>query len=64
MPRMGKIRGAWRVLVGKPEEKKSLARPRRRRVDDITELKYIGSEGMEEIYCACFILQHFFFVFN
>jgi hypothetical protein len=27
---MGKIRGVYRVLVGRPEEKRSLGRPRRR----------------------------------
>jgi hypothetical protein len=29
---MGKSRGVYRVLVGKPEEKRSLGRPRRGRI--------------------------------
>ena len=33
--RMGEERGAYRVLVEKPEWKRSLGRPRRRRVDNI-----------------------------
>ena len=33
--RMGEERGAYRVLVGKPEGKRSLGRPRRRWVDNI-----------------------------
>jgi len=33
--RMGEVRGVCRVLVGKPEGKKPLGRPRRRWVDNI-----------------------------
>jgi hypothetical protein len=33
--RMGETRGVYRVLVGKPEGKRSLGRPRRRREDNI-----------------------------
>ena len=33
--RLGKERGAYRVLVGKPEGKRPLGRPRRRWVDNI-----------------------------
>ena len=33
--RMGEERGAYRVLVGKPEGKRPLGRPRRRWVDNI-----------------------------
>jgi hypothetical protein len=33
--RMGKKRNAYRLLVGKPEGKRPLGRPRRRRVDNI-----------------------------
>ena len=33
--RMGEERGAYRVLVGKPEGKRQLGRPRRRWVDNI-----------------------------
>jgi hypothetical protein len=32
---MGKKRNAYRLLVGKPEEKRPLGIPRRRRVDNI-----------------------------
>jgi hypothetical protein len=32
---MGETRNAYRILVGKPEGKKLLGRPRRRRVDNI-----------------------------
>jgi len=34
--RMGARRGVYRVLVGKPEEKRSLGRPRRRWEDTTT----------------------------
>ena len=41
--RMGEERGAYRVLVGKPEGKRPLARPRRRWVDDIRmDLQEVG----------------------
>jgi len=33
--RMGEGRGVYRVLVGKPEGKRQLGRPRRRWVDNI-----------------------------
>jgi hypothetical protein len=33
--RMGKKRNAYRILVGKPEGKRTLGRPRRRWVDSI-----------------------------
>jgi len=32
---MGQGRGVYRILVGKPEEKRPLGRPRRRREDNI-----------------------------
>jgi hypothetical protein len=32
---MGEKRNAYRVLVGKPEGKRPLGRPRRRRIDNI-----------------------------
>ena len=35
MARMGEERGVYRVLVGKPEGKRPLGRPRRRWVDNI-----------------------------
>ena len=40
---MGEERGAYRVLVGKPEGKRSLGRPRRRWVDNIRmDLQEVG----------------------
>jgi hypothetical protein len=40
---MGEGRNAYRVLVGKPEGRRPLQRPRRRREDGIkTDLKEIG----------------------
>jgi len=35
MERMGQDRGVYRVLVGKPEGKRPLGRPRRRQEDNI-----------------------------
>jgi hypothetical protein len=44
--RMGEMRGAYRVLVGKPEGRKPLGRPRRRWEDNIkTDLREVGSGG-------------------
>ena len=41
--RMGEGRGVHRVLVGKPEEKRPLGRPRRRWVDNIKmDLREVG----------------------
>ena len=41
--RMGEERGAYRVLVGKPEGKRPLGRPRRRCVDNIRmDLQEVG----------------------
>ena len=41
--RMGEERGAYRVLVGKPEGKRPLGRPRRRWVDNIgMDLEEVG----------------------
>ena len=41
--RVGEERGAYRVLVGKPEEKRPLGRPRRRWVDNIRmDLQEVG----------------------
>jgi hypothetical protein len=51
MPRMGKDSGVHRVLVGKPEGKRSLGRPRRRWEDnikmDLQEDGGVGGDGME-----------------
>jgi hypothetical protein len=35
LPRMGEKRSAYRLLVGKPEGKRPLGRPRRRWIDNI-----------------------------
>jgi hypothetical protein len=41
--RMGEVRGVHRVLVGKPEGKRPLGRPRRRWEDNIkTNLQEVG----------------------
>jgi hypothetical protein len=45
---MGETRNAYRVLVGKPEGKRSLGRPRRRWIDSIK----IGWDGMDWIGLA------------
>jgi hypothetical protein len=46
--RMGETRNAYRILVGKPEGKRPLGRPRRRWVDNIkTDLREIGWDGMD-----------------
>ena len=46
--RMGEERGLYRVLVGKPEGKKPLGRPRRRWVDNIrTDLQKVGCGYMD-----------------
>jgi hypothetical protein len=43
---MGETRNAYRILVGKPEGKRPLGRPRRRWVDNIkTDLEEIGCDG-------------------
>jgi hypothetical protein len=47
---MGEKKNAYRILVGKPEGKRSLGRPRRRWVDNIEmDLGEIGSDGMDWI---------------
>jgi hypothetical protein len=44
--RMGDKRNAYRILVGKPEGKRPLGRPRRRWVDSIKmDLREIGWDG-------------------
>jgi len=48
--RMGEERGAYRVLVGKPEGKRPLGRPRRRWVDNIRmDLQEVGFGYMDWI---------------
>jgi hypothetical protein len=48
--RMGETRNAYRILVGKPERKRPLGKPRRRWVDNIKmDLAEIGWDGREWI---------------
>ena len=42
MARMGEERGVYRVLVGKPEGKRPLGRPRRKWVDIMLDLHEVG----------------------
>ena len=50
---MGERRGVYRVLVGKPEGKRPLGRPRRRSEDNIViDLEEVGCEGMDWIDLA------------
>jgi len=44
--RMGERRGVYRILVGKPEGKTPLGRPRRRWVDNI-------KIGLQDVGCGC-----------
>jgi hypothetical protein len=49
----GEERGVYRVLVGKPEGKRPLGRPRRRWEDNIRmDLQEVGCGGMEWIGLA------------
>ena len=51
--RMGKSGGVYRVLVGKPEGKRPLERPRRRWENNIKmDLQEVGSEGVDWIDVA------------
>jgi hypothetical protein len=51
--RIRKKRNAYRILVGKPEVKRPLGRPRRRWVENIKiDLREIGWNGMDWIYLA------------
>jgi len=50
---MGEDRGVYRVLVGRPEGKRPLGRPRRRWKDNIKmDLLEVGCEGMDWIDLA------------
>jgi hypothetical protein len=46
---MGKERGVFRDLVGKPEGKRPLGRPRRRWEDIRMDLQEVGCVGMDWI---------------
>jgi hypothetical protein len=49
----GEKRNAYRILVGNPEGKRSLGRPRRRWVNNIKiDLREIGLDGMDWIDLA------------
>ena len=49
----GERRGVYRVLVGKPEGKRPLGRPRRRWVDNIKmDLQEVGCGGIDWIELA------------
>jgi hypothetical protein len=51
--RMGEERNACRILVGKPDGKRPLGRPRRRWLDNIKmDLTEIGWDGMDWIDLA------------
>jgi hypothetical protein len=51
--RMGEGRGVYRVLVGRPEGKRPLGRPRRRWEDDIKmDLREMGISGANWIQLA------------
>jgi hypothetical protein len=50
---MGERRNAYRILVGKPEGKRLLGRPRRRWVHNIKmDLREVGWDGMDWIDLA------------
>jgi len=50
---MGEERGVYRVLLGKPEGKRPVGRPRRRCVDNIrTDLQEVGCGYMDWIGLA------------
>jgi hypothetical protein len=50
---MGERRGAYRALVGKPERRRLLGRPRRRWEDNIKmDLREIGCGGADWVHLA------------
>jgi hypothetical protein len=50
---MGEKMNAYRLLVGNPEGKRSLGRPKRRWVDNIEKnFREIGWDGMDWVYLA------------
>jgi hypothetical protein len=51
--RIWEMRNAYRILVGKPEGKRPLGRPRRRWLDNIKkDLREIGWDGVDWIELA------------
>jgi len=50
--RMGEERGMYRILVGKPEGRRPLGRPRRRWADIRMDLQEVGCEYMDWIGLA------------
>ena len=51
--RMGEKRGVYKILVGKPETKRPLGRPRRRWEDNIKmDLQEVGCEDVDWIDVA------------
>jgi hypothetical protein len=50
---MGEVRGAYTILVGRPDGRRSLGRPRRRWEDNIRmDLREIGFEDADWIHLA------------
>jgi hypothetical protein len=49
---MGEGRGVYRILVGRPEGKRPLGRPRRRLDDIKVDLREIGIDGAKWIRLA------------
>jgi hypothetical protein len=51
--RMGEVRGTYNILIGRPEGKRPLGRPRRRWEDNIKmDLKEIGFGNVDWIHLA------------
>jgi hypothetical protein len=51
--RMGEVRGAYNILVGRPEERRPLGRPRRRWEDNIKMIRMeIGFGDVDWIHWA------------
>jgi hypothetical protein len=58
---MGEKRNAYSVLVGKPEGKRPLGRPRCRWVDNIKlDLREIGWDGKKQLCEASFTISAFY----
>jgi hypothetical protein len=50
---MGEVRGAYNILVGKPEGRRPLGRPRRRWEDNIK--MYLGEIGFGDVDWICWL---------